>query len=145
MHQQGFSVIELLMGLTIAGIVLLLVGPAFATLTESNHREEAAASLVSGMRSARSEAIARNQTVVIHGINDDWGQGWRIILDVSGKGHEDMRTATIHCWSNAGARRGCRFSAIATSGLPSDSAIWVNHCTVAFNRGPCTSAQPTKR
>lgn len=89
MHQQGFSVIELLMGLTIAGIVLLLVSPAFATLTESNHREEAAASLVSGMRSARSEAIARNQTVVIHGINDDWGQGWRIILDVNGKGHED--------------------------------------------------------
>jgi len=89
MHQQGFSLIELLMGLTIVGIVLLLVSPAFAALTESNYRQVAAQSLVSGMRSARSEAIARNQTVVIHGINDDWGQGWRIILDVNGKGHED--------------------------------------------------------
>jgi type IV fimbrial biogenesis protein FimT len=89
MRQQGFNLIELLMGLTIVGIVLLLVSPAFAALTETNHREEAARSLVSGMRSARSEAIARNQAVVIHGINDDWSQGWRIILDVNGKGHED--------------------------------------------------------
>ncbi|MEK1841481.1 MAG: prepilin-type N-terminal cleavage/methylation domain-containing protein, partial [Pseudomonas sp.] len=38
MHQQGFSLIELLMGLTIVGIVLQLVSPAFAALTESNHR-----------------------------------------------------------------------------------------------------------
>jgi type IV fimbrial biogenesis protein FimT len=89
MREQGFSLIELLMGLTIVGIVLLLVSPAFAALTESNHREEAAKSLVSGLRSARSEAIARGQVVVIHGINDDWSQGWRLILDVSGKGHED--------------------------------------------------------
>nr|WP_180204551.1 GspH/FimT family pseudopilin [Pseudomonas sp. SbOxS1]NYU04529.1 prepilin-type N-terminal cleavage/methylation domain-containing protein [Pseudomonas sp. SbOxS1] len=89
MREQGFSLIELLMGLAIAGIVLLLVSPAFAALVESNHREEAAKSLVSGLRSARSEAISRGQAVVVHGINDDWSQGWRIILDVSGKGHED--------------------------------------------------------
>jgi len=89
MRQQGFSLIELLMGLTIAGVVLSLVSPAFAVLTESNHREEAAKSLVAGLRNARSEAITRNQTVMIHGINGDWSQGWRIIVDVSGKGYED--------------------------------------------------------
>ena len=42
MRQQGFSLIELLMGLTITGIVLSLVSPALAALTEANHREEAA-------------------------------------------------------------------------------------------------------
>ncbi|WP_207267121.1 GspH/FimT family pseudopilin [Pseudomonas sp. GW101-3H06] len=89
MRQHGFSLIELLMGLTIVGIVLHLVSPAFAAVRESNFREDAARSLVSGMRSARNEAISRGQTVVIHGINGDWGQGWRIILDVSGKGYED--------------------------------------------------------
>ena len=89
MREQGFSLIELLMGLAIVGIVLLLVSPAFAGLKESNHREESAKSLVSGLRSARSEAIARGQVVIIHAIEDDWSQGWRIILDVSGKGHED--------------------------------------------------------
>ncbi|VVO59227.1 hypothetical protein PS862_00727 [Pseudomonas fluorescens] len=89
MRQLGFSLIELLMGLTITGIVLSLVSPALAALTEANHREEAANSLVAGLRSARSEAITRSQTVMIHAINGDWSQGWRIIVDVNGKGYED--------------------------------------------------------
>lgn len=89
MHQRGFSLIELLMGLAIAGIVLLLVSPAFAALAESNHREVAAQSLISGIRNARTAALTHNQNVVIHGIDGDWSQGWRIILDISGKGPED--------------------------------------------------------
>jgi type IV fimbrial biogenesis protein FimT len=89
MRQQGFSLIELLMGLTIVGIVLHLVSPAFATLTESNLREQAAQSLYSDIRTARTEAIARHQSVLVHALNGDWGQGWRIILDISGKGHKD--------------------------------------------------------
>jgi type IV fimbrial biogenesis protein FimT len=89
MHQRGFTLVELLMGLTIAGIVLSLVSPVFAALTESIYREEAAKSLVGGLRSARSEAITRSQTIMIHGINGDWSQGWRIIVDASGQGYED--------------------------------------------------------
>jgi type IV fimbrial biogenesis protein FimT len=89
MHQRGFSLIELLMGLAIAGIVLLLVSPAFGALVESNDREVAAQSLISGIRNARTAALTHNQNVVIHGINGDWSQGWRIILDITGKGPED--------------------------------------------------------
>jgi len=89
MRQNGFSLIELLMGLAITGIVLHLVTPAFATLIESNQRQQAAQALFSGIRTARSEAIVRNQAVVIHGINGDWSQGWRMILDISGKGEMD--------------------------------------------------------
>jgi len=89
MPQQGFSLIELLMGLAIGAIVLLLVSPAFATLRESNQRDQAAQSLLDGIRNARTLAITRNQSVVIHGINGDWSQGWRIILDISGTGPKD--------------------------------------------------------
>ena len=89
MPQQGFSLIELLMGLAIGAIVLLLVSPAFATLRESSHRDQAAQSLLDGLRNARTLAITRNQSVVIHGINGDWSQGWRIILDISGNGAKD--------------------------------------------------------
>ncbi|WP_392891537.1 GspH/FimT family pseudopilin [Pseudomonas migulae] len=95
MRQQGFSLVELLMGLMIVGIVLHLVTPAFAALTESNHREVAAESLISGIRNARTLAISRNQSVVIHGINGDWGQGWRIIVDVSGKGPDDSSNPIV--------------------------------------------------
>ncbi|MBH3408311.1 GspH/FimT family protein [Pseudomonas glycinae] len=89
MPQQGFSLVELLMGLAIGAIVLSLVSPALADLTESNRRQQAAQSLLDGIRNARSMAITRNQSVVIHGINGDWGQGWRIILDLNGKGPAD--------------------------------------------------------
>lgn len=128
MRQQGFSLIELLMGLTIVGIVLHLVSPAFAAVTESNYREEAARSLVSGLRSARSEAIARNQTVVVHGINGDWGQGWRMILDVSGKGYEDdsnpllierQSSARVPVVGNRPVRIFVRFSDLGEPLLPS--------------------------
>jgi type IV fimbrial biogenesis protein FimT len=127
MHQQGFSLIELLMGLTIVGIVLQLVSPAFAAFTESNHRQQAAESLISGIRHARTLAITRNQSVVIHGINGDWSQGWRIILDISGKGPEDSsnpllverasdaRTSIVGNWW---VRRFVRFSSMGQPLMP---------------------------
>ncbi|WP_434595419.1 GspH/FimT family protein [Pseudomonas sp. R4-83] len=95
MSQHGFSLIELLMGLAIGAIVLLLVSPALASLKESNRRDQAAQSLFEGIRHARSLAITRNQSVVIHGINGDWSQGWRIILDISGKGPVDSRNPLL--------------------------------------------------
>lgn len=128
MRQKGFSLIELLMGLTIAGIVLHLVSPAFAAVMESNYREEAARSLASGMRSARSEAIARGQTVVIHAIDDDWSQGWRMILDINGKGHEDssnpllierQNNARTPVVGNQPVRSFVRFNGLGTPLLPS--------------------------
>ncbi|MBU6959404.1 GspH/FimT family protein [Pseudomonas sp. CVAP len=89
MHQKGFGLIELLIGLAIAAIVLHQVSPVLSEYTQSVRRETAAQTLASGMRNARTEAILRNQTLVIHALNDDWGQGWRIILDISGEGHQD--------------------------------------------------------
>jgi len=127
MSQQGFSLIELLMGLAIGAIVLLLVSPAFATLKESNDREQAAQSLLEGIRHARTLAIMRNQSVVIHGINGDWSQGWRIILDVSGKGAEDSdnpllaeragdaKTPIVGNWL---VRRYVRFSSLGQPLMP---------------------------
>jgi type IV fimbrial biogenesis protein FimT len=95
MHQRGFSLIELLMGLTIAGIVLLLVSPAFAAFTQSTHRDEAAQSILGGIRTARTLAISRNEVVMIYGINGDWSQGWRIIRDITGKGPDDSDNPVI--------------------------------------------------
>ena len=117
-----------------------MVSPALAALTESNHREEAANSLVAGLRSARSEAIARSQTVIIHAIDDDWSQGWRIILDVSGKGHEDSsnpllierRSGTrVPIFGNRYVRTSIRFSHL---GEP--RAQWLSSRDTACVRGP---------
>jgi type IV fimbrial biogenesis protein FimT len=127
MPQQGFSLIELLMGLAIGAIVLSLVSPAFAAFSESTHREQAAQSLLEGIRNARTLAITRNQSVVIHGINGDWSQGWRIILDISGKGPQDSsnpllvehasdgRTPIVGNWA---VSRYVRFSSLGQPLMP---------------------------
>ena len=149
MHQQGFSLIELLMGLAIAAIVLLLVSPAFAALTESNHREQAANALVSGIRNARTIAITRNQAVVIHGINGDWGQGWRIILDISGKGPKDSSNpllleraggARVPIVGNWPVRRYIRFSGIGTPQMP-ERAFQAGTLHICAAREPVSQLQ----
>ena len=89
MKQSGFTLIELLLGLIVSAILAHLTVPGFKTLLESQQQQNAAQSLAEGLRYARTEAVARNRAVVIHALDDDWGQGWRVILDVSGRGHLD--------------------------------------------------------
>ncbi|WP_223485922.1 GspH/FimT family pseudopilin [Pseudomonas sp. A-RE-19] len=149
MHQQGFSLIELLIGLTIVGIVLQLVSPGLKALTESNHRQQAAESLISGIRHARTLAITHNQSVVIHGINGDWSQGWRIILDISGKGPEDSsnpllverasdaRTPIVGNWW---VRRFVRFSSLGEPLMP-DGAFQAGRLHICAAREPVSQLQ----
>lgn len=89
MNQQGLSLIQLLVALAIIGIVAQVATPAFGELIAAHRRQVSAEQLASGLRNARTEAILRNQTVVVHGLDNDWSQGWRIIVDLSGQGHED--------------------------------------------------------
>ena len=89
MQQRGFTLIELLLGLIVSGILVNLAVPSFKSLLESQQRYSAAQSLAGGLRYARAEAVARNRPVVIHALEDDWSMGWRVIVDVSGRGHLD--------------------------------------------------------
>jgi len=89
MRQRGFTLIELLLGLIVSSILAHLAVPNFKHLLASQQRQSAAQSLASALRFARTQAIARNQAVVIHAREDDWSQGWRVIVDVSGRGHLD--------------------------------------------------------
>ncbi|PIB63708.1 GspH/FimT family pseudopilin [Pseudomonas sp. 2822-17] len=89
MGQRGFTLIELLLGLIVSGILAHLAVPGFAGLLESQQRQSAAQSLTNGLRFARTEAITRNRAVVIHALDDDWSRGWRVIVDISGRGHLD--------------------------------------------------------
>jgi len=95
MKQRGFTLIELLLGLIVSGILTHLAVPGFKSLLESQQQQGAAQSLAQGLRYARTEAVTRNQAVVIHALDDDWGAGWRVILDVSGRGHLDNNNPVL--------------------------------------------------
>lgn len=89
MRQKGFTLIELLLGLLLSGALANLAVPAFKGLLESQRRQDTAQSLTTGVRYARTQAITRNHTVVIHALDDDWSLGWRVVLDLSGRGQLD--------------------------------------------------------
>ena len=89
MTQRGFTLIELLLSLVLSGILAHLAVPSFKGLLESHKQQSAAQSLTASLRFARTEAISRNRAVVIHARDEDWSRGWRVIVDISGRGHLD--------------------------------------------------------
>jgi len=79
----GFTAVELLVTLTIVGVMLALAAPGLRTLTLNQGVKSAAFDLFSALEYARSEAIKRpSETVTLKaGAASDgaWSTGWRIL------------------------------------------------------------------
>ena len=95
MYQRVMSLISLLLSLMIVAITARFASPAYSALTEGQRRQVTAEQLASSLRNARTEALLRHQYVVVHAVNEDWSQGWRTILDVSGQGHLDRSNPVL--------------------------------------------------
>jgi len=61
--QRGFSLIEVMIGLTVLGILISLGAPAFSGWLQSQQIRAAADAILNGMQVARGEAIKRNLAV----------------------------------------------------------------------------------
>lgn len=83
MKQKGLTLIELLAGLVLIGVVAGLAAPAFAGLIESQRRQDTAQQMASGLRMARVEAILRSQPVIMQAQQNDWSQGWQVFVDTN--------------------------------------------------------------
>jgi type IV fimbrial biogenesis protein FimT len=59
----GFSIVELMIGLAIAGLLLVLAMPSYSVWIADGQIRNAAESIASGMRYAQSQAVARNSAV----------------------------------------------------------------------------------
>lgn len=81
MKQTGLTLIELLAGLVLIGIVAVLAVPAFSALIDSQRRQDTAQQLVSGLRLARVEAILRSQPVIMQASQGGWSEGWEVFVD----------------------------------------------------------------
>lgn len=65
MNYRGFSLLELLVVLAIAGILLAVGMPQLRQMVVNGARREASTGLYIALNRARSEAIARNATVTV--------------------------------------------------------------------------------
>ena len=68
---QGFSLIELMIGLAVLSMLLLLGVPAFSTVLQNMKLRSSAENFVAGMQLARAEAVRRNTQVEILLTDDD--------------------------------------------------------------------------
>lgn len=62
-RSHGVTLIEMLIGLTVLGILLALGLPAFSTFMQNQRVRNTADAVLNGMQLARSEAIRRNRPV----------------------------------------------------------------------------------
>ena len=61
-RQRGLTLIELMIGVVITGILLAMGVPSFASWLQSSQIRTAAGSILDGLQLAHAEAIRRNTT-----------------------------------------------------------------------------------
>lgn len=93
-RSQGFTLVELITTLTIAGILVTLAVPSFSEVIKNNRLITQANDFVTALNVARSEAIRRSGRVTVCKSSDQiscsgsggWDQGWIVFNDVNGDG-----------------------------------------------------------
>ena len=75
-HARGFTLVEVLVVITIAAILLGLGVPSMKSIIISTRVKNASFDVYSSILAARSDAITRNTTVTITPTGGNWAAGW---------------------------------------------------------------------
>lgn len=86
---KGFTIVELLITVIIAGILITFAGPGFRSLMEGTKVTTVSSDLHSSLVFARSEAIKREANVVTIPLSADWNNGWEVVLDANNNSSKD--------------------------------------------------------
>ena len=76
--QRGFTTIELMMTITILGVLLTIAAPAFRDFVLDQRVKNASFELNVSLQYARSEAVKRNDSVSVTPISGNWTNGYDI-------------------------------------------------------------------
>jgi len=96
----GFTLIELLMVVAIAGIILSVGIPSFQSMITNNRLTTQANSMVGALNIARSEAIKRNQLLVVRKTSTDWKDGWQVFVDANSNQKFDTGEEVIQTYTS---------------------------------------------
>lgn len=76
--QVGFTLIEMIISIAIAGTLLAIAIPNFSTFTAEMRAKNVAFELIGDLITARSEALKRNDAISITAKNSKWTDGWTV-------------------------------------------------------------------
>jgi type IV fimbrial biogenesis protein FimT len=75
----GFTLIELMVVVSVLAILMALAAPSFSGLIASQRGKTVASELFMALSKTRSEAIARNASVTLSPKSGGWQNGWQIL------------------------------------------------------------------
>lgn len=79
--QYGFTLIELMVTITVLAVILMLAVPGFRQLIESQRLRTAAFDMVADLTLARSEALKRGKDVTLKPLTSGtWVDGWQVLV-----------------------------------------------------------------
>ncbi len=89
---SGFTLIELIVTVTIAGVLMSLAAPSFSNFVKNNRLSSQANAIMADLAFARSEAVKRGAPVTICRSKDgagclsgtEWDEGW-IVVNAAGQ------------------------------------------------------------
>lgn len=86
---RGFTLIELMISLSVMALVLTFGVPSFRNTILDNREIAEVNTLVAELNWARSEAAARNVPVTVRRTGSKWNEGWQIFADYDRDGTLD--------------------------------------------------------
>ena len=104
----GYTLLELMITLTVAGILMGVAVPSFTSVIDSNRLTTYANDLVTSLNFARSEAIKRNLRVSLCksstgsscNISNNWAQGWIVFTDPNNNGIYNSSNTLLRVQAN---------------------------------------------
>jgi type IV fimbrial biogenesis protein FimT len=113
-YRRGFTIIELMIGITLVAILFGLAVPSFREFTRGNRVTAAQNDLVTSLNLARSEALRRNRAVSVCASSDgatcasasDWELGWIAFTDRGTAGTLDSDDQLLQFWPGPGGGDG---------------------------------------
>lgn len=124
LRQSGVSLIELLIGLAVLGLMIAIGMPSLATWMQNTQVRSAAESILQGLQVARAEAIRKNTQAIFKLTSSSGVPDWSVLADDPTIAGISL-TVAVQSWSGVqekNARVGVELST-ATTATPYSTAI----------------------